>query len=114
MDTGKSANNFAANIAQNLSLVWRLMGNSTVPLWLKGIPVIGMLYWLNPIDPLPPPFNFLPIDDAVAIFIALKLLIDLAPDQLVDNLRTQIRYGQTASTPDDSVYDAPYQILDDE
>jgi len=99
-------------LVKNLRLLWALFTHPRVPLWVKGIPVVAFLYWLNPIDPLPPPLNLTPLDDAVAILLGMKLFVELCPPDLVAALRDAIEYGRPPD--DDTVIDATYQILDDD
>ena len=77
----------------------------------KTIPVAAFLYWLNPIDPLPPPLNMTPIDDLTAVLLGLKLFVELSPPDLVAAIRHEIEYGKPL---DDEVIDASYRVIDDD
>lgn len=104
--------NMSTEMQKSLKLVWALFTHNRVPIFLKIIPVLSFLYWLNPIDPLPPPFNFLPFDDVAAVLLGLKLFVELSPQDLVDRLRYQITYGEPMD--DGEFIDTTYQILDDD
>jgi len=98
-------------LKKNGQLYWKLFTHPRVSLLVKTIPVLAFLYWLNPIDPLPPPLNLTPIDDLTAILLGLKLFVELSPSDLVAALRYEIEYG---SDTDDEVIDASYRVLDDD
>ncbi len=98
-------------LQRNLQLIWKLFRHPQVPFWVKGILVLTALYWFNPVDPLPPPLNFFPFDDMLAILLGTKLFVELAPADLVNTLRRKIEFGDSA---DDEVIDSVYRILDDE
>jgi uncharacterized membrane protein YkvA (DUF1232 family) len=71
---------------QALRLGQRLFFDSRVPLWLKLIPSLAILYILSPLD-LIPDFSFPVIgyvDDTVIFFFSLYLFIRLAPKLLVE------------------------------
>lgn len=93
-------------------LIWELFTHKEVPIWVKMIPAIAFLYWLNPIDPLPPPLNMMPLDDMAAVWFGLKLFVELSPQELVNRLRYNIAYGTPINN--DEVIDTTYQVLDDE
>jgi len=72
----------------DLLLSWRLLGDGRVPLLLKVIPVLVVIYLLSPIDLIP---GFLPVigqlDDFGLLLVALAAFIRLAPDHVVDEYR---------------------------
>jgi len=107
----KVMGNLIISLKKNLQLIWGLFKNPQVPLWIKGVLLLAVLYWFNPIDPLPPPLNLFPFDDMLAILLGAKLFVELAPADLVNALRRKIEFGDDA---DDEVIDAVYRILDDE
>jgi hypothetical protein len=68
-------------LAKNAKLVWKLLQDKRVPLLLKLLPMIGVL-WL-----IFPDFAPGPIDDAAAVFISSYLFIELCPKEVVEELR---------------------------
>ncbi len=121
-DLGESVNNqtppdakMLVNLVRawhkSLTLVWRLFSHPRVSMITKTIPVAAFLYWLNPIDPLPPPLNMTPIDDLTAVLLGLKLFVELSPPDLVAAIRHEIEYGKPL---DDEVIDASYRVIDDD
>jgi uncharacterized membrane protein YkvA (DUF1232 family) len=71
-----------SEIARQLRLAWRLIGDRRVPLPLKLIPLAALGYSLFPGD-----FDFVPFvgygDDLVLLMIALRLFIDWSPRDAV-------------------------------
>ena len=68
-----------------LSLFFRLLRDPAVALWLKGIPVLALLYFIMPYD-LIPDFIFPgigEIDDIVILAGAVVLFNYLAPEDRV-------------------------------
>lgn len=68
-----------------LKLGWRLFFDSRVPLWLKLIPSLALLYILSPLDLIPdftlPVIGY--VDDTVLFLFSLYLFIRLAPRLVV-------------------------------
>lgn len=80
--------NFFRNLILQARLVWLLMGDARVPLWIKGLPIGALVYLITPFD-----FDFIPIlgyaDDVVVLTMGLKLFIDLCPADVVEeHMRT--------------------------
>lgn len=73
------------NVLNQIRLTWRLMGDSRVPLYLKAIPVLTLLYILSPID-LIPGWIF-PIvgqlDDLAVLLIGINTFIRLIPPEVI-------------------------------
>lgn len=76
------------NIVSRGRLVWRLIGDRRVPIALKTLPLLTLLYVLSPIDAIPE--LLLPVlgplvalDDLGAILLGLNFFIRLAPSDVV-------------------------------
>lgn len=107
--------NFTREFNKSRVLIWRLFTSPEVPIWVKGVPILSLLYWVSPADALLIPFlGITPIDDVAVILLGLKLFVELCPTDLVDRLRDEINYGSPASGDNDTVIDATYHILDDD
>jgi len=83
-----------------IKLVFRLMGDPRVNLLYKLLPVASLIYLIVPTDLLP----FLPIDDALVIWLACYLFIEIAPADVVEEhlneLRRVVQIGwEDAPTP---------------
>jgi uncharacterized membrane protein YkvA (DUF1232 family) len=92
---------------QQLRLVYRLLRDPEVPVFLKAIPFISVVYFLVPTDVLPDIMVGLgQLDDLTVMFFGAKFFIDLAPVHLVtkhlDEIRAEDGYG-AVSDVDDSI-----------
>ena len=75
---------FLGDIADYLRLVWRLLQDDRVNLWLKMIPFASLVYFIFPFD-IPTP-----IDDIAVIWLGLNLFIELCPPEVVTEHRTAL------------------------
>ena len=87
---------------QQLRLVFRLMADPEVPLYLKAIPFVSVVYFLVPIDILPDALIGLgQVDDLTVLFFGAKFFVDLAPAHIVarhlDEIRAEDGYGKDIS-----------------
>ncbi len=70
--------------ARRWRVAWALLRDRRVPLALRGLPVLALLYALSPIDLLPDRFLGLgQVDDLLVLFLALEALVRLAPRHLM-------------------------------
>jgi hypothetical protein len=105
-----------------IKLVIRLMGDSRVNLLYKALPVASLVYLIVPTDLMP----FLPIDDALVIWLATYLFVELAPPDVVqehlDELRRVVPIGwedapttpaDASSSSDDNIVDAEFTEVKD-
>ncbi len=80
------------NIIEQARLAWRLFRDPRLPWAIKAVPFATALYVVLPLDFLP---DFIPglgqLDDLAAIFLGVRMLIELAPQELVDEHLAQIR-----------------------
>lgn len=69
-----------------IKLVWQLMKDDRVPLYLKAIPFIVVVYLVMPFDLIP---GFIPIigqlDDVGLLLLGLSTFIRLAPDEVIED-----------------------------
>lgn len=77
--------NYWKKMWAEIVLVWQLMADGRVPIYLKFIPVIAALYLLSPLDLIP---DFLPIigqlDDFGLLIIGLSIFVRLAPADVIE------------------------------
>jgi uncharacterized membrane protein YkvA (DUF1232 family) len=91
--------NYWKKMWAEIALVWQLMRDGRVPIYLKIIPVLVALYLLSPLDLIP---GFLPIigqlDDFGLLLVGLSTFIRLAPKDVIEEyLPKDIELeGQTA------------------
>ena len=105
---------FMSEIMKQLRLAWRLLTDPDVPMWVKVIPPLALLYVLFPIDLIPDPILGLgQLDDLAVILIGLKLFIALSPQGSVQRYRDEL-VGDAPPEPEGEVVDASYRVLDDE
>lgn len=78
--------NYWKKMWAEVKLVWQLMADGRVPIYLKIIPLIVGLYLLSPLDLIP---GFLPIigqlDDFGLLLVGLSTFIRLAPAEVIDD-----------------------------
>lgn len=69
-------------------LTWRLLQDERVPLWVKAIPVVAVLYLFSPIDILPDfLLGFGQIDDFMLIIGGMELFERMVPSEIVEEHR---------------------------
>ncbi len=81
-------------VALQIKLIIRLMGDSRVNPFLKILPVISLLYWLLP-DPIP-----LPFDDAGIMFLGSYLFVELCPRAVVNEHLLELKAGRADPNAD--------------
>lgn len=83
---------FWREVWQQTRLVFRLMRDPEVPIYLKIVPFVGLLYVIMPIDFIS---DFVPVmgqlDDITALIVGAKVFIELAPVQVVARHMQEIR-----------------------
>ena len=77
--------NFFRNLILQARLVWLLMRDPRVPLWLKALPVGSLVYLISPLDFLPDTIPILTqLDDIAVLLIGFRLFIELSPAAAVE------------------------------
>ena len=77
--------NFFRNLILQARLVWLLMRDPRVPMWIKALPVGSLLYLFSPLDFLPDTIPLLTqLDDIAVLLIGFRLFIDLCPVEAVE------------------------------
>ena len=100
-----------------IRLFWRLLNDPRVPTWVKGIPLVALLYLLFPIDLIPDPMLGLgQLDDLAVILLGLKFFRDFCPQAVVQDHENEIAgtksSWQTEGDKDNGSYiDAEYKVL---
>ncbi|MBP6789664.1 MAG: DUF1232 domain-containing protein [Candidatus Promineofilum sp.] len=83
---------FLGELVQQIKLVYYLVRDRDVPIYLKVLPFLGVLYVLFPIDIIT---DFVPvlgqIDDLMILTIGAKVFIEMAPAQVVAKYMAQMR-----------------------
>jgi uncharacterized membrane protein YkvA (DUF1232 family) len=114
---------FVSGILRHLRLVWRLLFDPRVPLWLKMIVPASLVYVISPIDFMPDVIVGLgQLDDLAAIIVGTKLFVDLCPPHIVrehtEALMSEANWRVEPGAAQDSpsgpqIVDAPYEIKGD-
>ena len=110
-----------ARLLDHLKLSWRLFRDPSVsPLVRYGIPIIGLIYLISPIDVIPDVLLGLgQLDDAAVLLLLSQLMIMLAPDDIVARYRQAAQgahppadHAPTARpSADEDVIDADYRVV---
>lgn len=100
-------------ILRQIKLVWQLMIDPQVSLWVKLIPPIAILYLLSPIDLVPDPILGLgQLDDLAVLLIAVKLFIEMSSSDAGRRVSGKTT-SDTPPYPENEVVDASYRVIDD-
>ena len=101
-----------AVLLNDIFTAWRLLWSPKVPFGLKlMLPILAMVYWVFPLDLMPG----LPFDDIALLVLAVKLFLQLAPSDAINNGSTN---NSTAQNPggreDDDAIDTTWRVVRDE
>ena len=96
-------------MAVRAKLILRLMLDVKVNIFLKLIPVAGVIYVISPFD-FPGPF-----DDIAVFLFCMYLFIESCPKNIVKEHLDRIHGVSTSNQPstDDDIIDVEYKNLDD-
>lgn len=101
---------FIYELALRLKLILKLMADGRVNIFIKAIPLLSVVYWINPID-IPGP-----IDDLAVLSLGFYLFIELCPPDVVEEhlkkLKNPIISQVRTPPPPDSVIDADFNEED--
>jgi uncharacterized membrane protein YkvA (DUF1232 family) len=79
------------DLLRQLKLIWRLLKDRRVPLWMKAIPFLSFAYLLVPTDLIPDVLLGLgQLDDMAVLALGVKLFTELVPDQVVQQHREEL------------------------
>lgn len=86
---------FLLNLPKFIKLIYRLFRDSRVPLHLKSVLILALVYLISPIDLIPD--LLLPVlgqvDDVIILFIASKYFLKNCPPQIVEEHIRNIQQG---------------------
>src|SRR5260221_1003686 len=84
---------------QQARLAWALIRDDRVPLLLKAIPLVALIYVLSPIDLIP---DFIPVlgqlDDLGIAMLAISVFNSLASADIVSEHQQRLSGGATTSS----------------
>ncbi|MEK7324671.1 MAG: DUF1232 domain-containing protein [Chloroflexota bacterium] len=105
--------NFFRKLILQARLVWLLMRDPRVPLWLKALPLGSAAYLLMPFDVVTDLAPILgQLDDLAVIFIGLSTFVSLCPQSVVDEHMLALR-GETEGWTVDSQRETKSSTDDD-
>ncbi len=106
---GKNNVSVLAQIINQLRLVWFLIQDKRISIWVKSVVPLFLLYVISPIDIVPDVFLGLgQLDDLGVILLGMTLFLKLCPPEVVDQYRRQIDLGSG-----DDIIDATYHEVKD-
>ena len=83
---------FWRDLYQQARLIYALMRDPEVPIYLKFIPFGALAYLLMPLDLIPDlALGLGQLDDLTVILVMARVFIEMVPDALVKKHRDQIR-----------------------
>jgi len=92
-------------IRRQVILLTRLMRDGRVPIWMRAIPILGIVYLLSPIELIPDvallPFGIL--DDLVVIVVCLTIFMAIVPRPIVED---HLSWIDAADITIDDLHDA--------
>jgi uncharacterized membrane protein YkvA (DUF1232 family) len=104
-DTG-----LVVELLRQLKLIWRLIKDRRVPVWLKAIPFLSLVYLLIPADFVPDILIGLgQLDDMAVLALGAKLFTELVPEEVVREHREELAAQEGGWT----VVDGEAERLDD-
>jgi uncharacterized membrane protein YkvA (DUF1232 family) len=76
---------FFTEVWEQIRLVYKLLLDPEVPIYLKALPFAAIIYLILPVDFLPDVIPGLgQLDDLGVLLVGAKMFIDLAPHQIVE------------------------------
>lgn len=107
LSTKKDEPGFWREIWQQIRLVYYLIRDPEVPIYLKLIPFTAVIYLIWPIDLIADVIPVLgQLDDLTALLVTSKVFVELVPQHVVakhlDSIRTNDGYTAISSPQEDS------------
>jgi uncharacterized membrane protein YkvA (DUF1232 family) len=106
---------FMMGILKQLRLVWLLFRDGRVPIWVKSVLPISLVYLISPVDFVPDVILGLgQLDDLGIILLGIALFVRLCPPDIVDYYRNQLEYGNDFEPDNDETVDTTYRVVDED
>ena len=103
-------------IIRFLRLIWRLTFDKRVPIFLRMLVPLAVIYFISPYDLAPDKFG-LPArsDDLIIMALAVLFLTKLAPKHVVDELSgSTLKRSRPEDKDPSKVVDGSARVVDDE
>ncbi len=102
-----------AELIKRLRLVWLLLKDGRVPLWIKSVLPLSLLYLVSPADFVPDVILGLgQLDDLGVILLGMALFVKLCPSDIVEYYANQLEYGDLYNN--DETVDTTYRVIDED
>ncbi len=93
---------FLSELWQQIKMVYYLMMDRDVPIYLKVVPLLALIYLISPIDFVPDAFLGLgQMDDLAILLVGAKVFIELAPQNVVESYLRQMRGTEITGVAED-------------
>jgi uncharacterized membrane protein YkvA (DUF1232 family) len=97
---------FWREVLRQARLAWYLIRSPEVPLYLKVLPVLAVIYVLLPTDFIPDVFPVIgQLDDITALLLGTKVFIELAPQDVVARFMRRVRESAPVASDEEQVDD---------
>ena len=97
------------SLMRDITTAWRLLLDPQVSGVLKLLlPIAALIYFISPFDLLPGP-----IDDAVVLFVALRLFLQMAPTEALHNAQGSANPTNSSKPDDNNTIDTTWRVVDD-
>src|SRR5262245_13060647 len=103
---------FLTGIFKQFRLVWLLLQDGRIPMWIKSVVPLSFLYLISPLDFIPDVIlGFGQLDDLGVILLGMALFVKLCPQDIVEQYQNQLEYG---SDGDGEAVDTTYRVVDED
>jgi uncharacterized membrane protein YkvA (DUF1232 family) len=104
--------NIIAELVKRLRLIWLLFTDKRVPVWVKSVLPLSVLYLFSPIDFVPDVLLGLgQLDDLGVLLLGMALFVKLCPADVVEYYTNQLEFGDLH---DSETVDATYRVIDED
>jgi uncharacterized membrane protein YkvA (DUF1232 family) len=95
-------------------LVWLLLRDPEVPIYIKVVPLVALIYVLIPTDLIPDVFPVMgQLDDITALLVGGKVFIEMAPNHVVRKYLDELHRRATMGSVDDGTEDPASVEIED-
>lgn len=102
---------FLGELWQQIRLVFYLIKDADVPIYLKILPFAGILYTLFPIDLIADVVPVLgQLDDLTILLVGAKVFIEMAPPQVVARYMAQMNPQKSATVVEGETVDLSPEV----
>jgi uncharacterized membrane protein YkvA (DUF1232 family) len=102
LTSAASDQGFWREMLRQARLAWYLIRSPEVPLYLKILPAIAVIYVLLPTDFIPDVFPVIgQLDDITALLVGAKVFIELAPQEVVASYLQRARGAAPAASDEE-------------